>query len=450
MPIVLTLVLTLVVMLEGCKDVSAALPAGTSNPALYNTPAGALQKRNAADSVFQQAFFQYVIDAGLISDELEDPRTGGSLYAAQTSGASSLDERILPQASNASGDGVDGSNSYTYLQQVRGATSEAIGALAKYDTIHSPAIRGEMYALQGYAEVMLAELFCSGVPLSTYDFGADFTYKPGSTQQQIYQDALAKFDTALALSSDSVRILNLARVGSGRAYLDLGDYVHAAAAVSAVPDDYSYQFSVQFRNPAGRAENALNVRATVSDSEGTNGLPFIASGDPRTQATVSYTDPYSGLQLYLPTKYAAALSGSSYAPITLASGVEARLIQAEAALNANDASWLTILNTLRTSAGVAGLTPLADSGATLSGTAAMDARVNLLFKERAYWLYVTGHRQGDLRRLVREYNRDQSTVYPVGTYLAPGQGVYGSDVNAPIPSSENPNPYFHGCLDRNA
>ena len=30
------------------------------------------------------------------------------------------------------------------------------------------AYRGELYALEGYAEVLLADLFCSGVPLNTF------------------------------------------------------------------------------------------------------------------------------------------------------------------------------------------------------------------------------------------------------------------------------------------
>jgi hypothetical protein len=95
------------------------------------------------------------------------------------------------------------------------------------------------------------------------------------------------------------------------------------------------------------------------------------------------------------------------------------------------------------SGGVSGLAPLVDPGSD-------SGRVSLLFGERAYWLYLTGHRQGDLRRLIRQYGRDQSTVYPIGIYFGPGVGIYGSDVTAPIPYTETPNPLFHGCFDRNA
>jgi hypothetical protein len=91
--------------------------------------------------------------------------------------------------------------------------------------------------------------------------------------------------------------------------------------------------------------------------------------------------------------------------------------------------------------GVAGLAPLTDPG-TAAG------RVDLLFRERAFWLYLTAHRQGDLRRLVRVYLRAQSAVYPVGPY-AGGSGSFGAEIVAPVPSLEQDrNPMYVGCLQR--
>ena len=57
-----------------------------------------------------------------------------------------------------------------------------------------------------------------------------------------------------------------------------------------------------------------------------------------------------------------------------------------------------------------GVTPLTDPGDA-------KGRVALLFQERAEWLYLTGHRQGDLRRLLRQYPQywpEQELVYPSG------------------------------------
>ena len=65
------------------------------------------------------------------------------------------------------------------------------------------------------------------------------------------------------------------------------------------------------------------------------------------------------------------------------------------------------------------------------------------------WLYLTGHRLGDLRRLIRQYGRTANAVFPTGNLPSPLAGTYGNDVNLPIPFDERNNPKFNGCLDRN-
>jgi hypothetical protein len=55
-------------------------------------------------------------------------------------------------------------------------------------------------------------------------------------------------------------------------------------------------------------------------------------------------------------------------------------------------------------------------------------------------MFLTSHRLGDLRRLVRDYGRDSEDVFPTGTYHKPGS--YGADVNSPIPQAEDNNPNF--------
>ena len=130
--------------------------------------------------------------------------------------------------------------------------------------------------------------------------------------------------------------------------------------------------------------------------------------------------------------------------VALASGIEARLIEAEANLNgAGGTNWLTVLNNLRATAGLGALTD--------PGTFA--AQVDMLFDERARWLFGTSPRLGDLRRLVREYGRAEATVFPSGPFFK--GGVYGSDMNFPIPFEELENPALDGltgqvCLNRDA
>lgn len=120
----------------------------------------------------------------------------------------------------------------------------------------------------------------------------------------------------------------------------------------------------------------------------------------------------------------------------LASGLEARLIEAEALLNAGDVGWLTILNNLRADSALA---PLANPGTA-------DSRIDMLFREHAFWLFAKGHRLGDMRRLVRQYGRSTDAVFAVGSYFR--GGAYGSDVNLPVLLSEQNNPNFSRCLDR--
>jgi hypothetical protein len=136
--------------------------------------------------------------------------------------------------------------------------------------------------------------------------------------------------------------------------------------------------------------------------------------------------------------------------VPLASYVEAQLIVAEAALRANQpAQFMAIINALRTGvqANMAVLFPEAVYPAGFPRTLAAlpdpgtpAARVDLLFRERAFWLFTTGHRLNDLRRQVRQYNRPQASVFPTGPYFK--GGVYGTDVAFPIPFDEVNNTKF--------
>jgi len=71
-----------------------------------------------------------------------------------------------------------------------------------------------------------------------------------------------------------------------------------------------------------------------------------------------------------------------------------------------------------------------------------------VFHERAFWMYLTGHREGDLRRLIRQYGFAATSVFPIGVDV---NGIaYGPDVNFSISEDEDNNPNFHGCTNRSA
>ena len=461
----LALLASALVLAAGCSADSILqsdkLPPDVTDPAITKTPEGAVQAYYGLREQFRRAFGgEYygtetgvVALGGLLGDELQ--------VGSSTLGQSSIpvDARLMLEGEE---DGIT-SSAYGKLQKVRGQASQAIGLLTRYAP-EQRALLGHAYVLQAYSEIFLAELFCSGIPLSTLDFDGDYTLRPGSSTEEVYAHALALLDTALTLVGDSTRFVHLARLAQARAHLDLGELAEAAAAAATVPDGYEY--AVSFVAGSSTSSSFARLRSSiwdvsVSDLEGLNGLDYRSSGDPRTPTTLQATNQL-GRGIYHPDAYAS--DGGS--PIVLASGVEARLIEAEAALQAGDAGWLATLNALRTdgtfdtepdpndsaktdtlwhagTGGVAGLAPLEDPGTP-------DSRIDLLFRERAFWLFLTGHRQADLRRLVRNYGRRESEVYPTGSYPAPGQS-FGSDVTIPIPVAESvSNPLFSGCISRDA
>jgi hypothetical protein len=90
-------------------------------------------------------------------------------------------------------------------------------------------------------------------------------------------------------------------------------------------------------------------------------------------------------------------------------------------------------------------------------SASATQQVNFMFRERAFWLYGTGTRMSDLRRLSRQYGRDPETVWPTGTYVygsTPGLPgplpTYGPDVSLTLPTVTSglttSNPNYKGCL----
>jgi len=311
-------------------------------------------------------------------------------------------------------------------------TSIAIPAVRSYtpDSLRDDFL-GQLYAVRGYAVLQLAEDLCPGFPLNDVSADNQPIFGGPLTTDSAIAYASVQLDSAVKYATDSARVVTLARVAKGRALLDQGKYAEAAAMVATVPTSSTYDvgFAGNLSTKMGQGSVYL-----VGDREGGNGVPFVSQNDVRIPLLangVSIAD--STVPVYRTTKYPAQLSS-----FTLASGVEARLIEAEAALNTGG-DWLGILNTLRDSVGLA---PLADPGS-------QSAQVDLLYQERAFWLYLTGRRLGDMRRLIRNYGRSAESVFPTGTYV-PG-GNYGTATAIPFvfQAAAVSNPYItSGCTTR--
>ena len=334
------------------------------------------------------------------------------------------------------------------LQRARVSANQAIGLLQQYKPAGAVANVAEMYFIEAYVENAVGEHYCNGLVLSNVQNGVEQYGSPISTQQA-FELALAHADSGLAMitgtTAADVNIRNVLSVLKGRILLNLNKPAEAAAAVANVPTSYAYKEYYE----AVKSDNAIWLynnsarRYSVSTNEGTNGLNFATANDPRLPicqggdalckangVTINQRDDKSAFPIYVQLKWPVR-----DAPVTIVSGVEARLIEAEAAYRAgNYPLMVQKLNQARTEGGVANLTP------TLTDPGTNTAREDLIFRERAFWLFSTGHRVGDLRRLIKFYNRPANSVFPTGNWHK--GGPYGTDVAWPVPQAEETNPNF--------
>jgi starch-binding outer membrane protein, SusD/RagB family len=400
--------------------------------------------------------------SGLLTDELQNTET----FPTRTE----VDRRHT-QINNATMRDI-----FFNAEAARASGARASGAFAAFGAT-DPA-RSEVVSLQAYSILLLAEDFCSGVPLSGIDTATSALVEGAPmTTQQLLTVASDTFSSAISLAADDDRRF-LADVGKARTLQFVGrsQLAAAAALVSAIPTDWTYK--INHSKNSQREWNGiyefmwLEGRWVEADTEGTNGLRY--RDDPRnpfsTDGSTFVGSPFFGTLRY----------NSQDSSTVLASGIEARLIEAEAALEAGQHTiFLNDLNALRndgtfelkgkdtlvTNAGadttitdhkffhpgtghVADLAPLDDSSSVTRGQ-------DLLFRERGQWLYLTSHRLPDLRRLSRStsnggYGRDPETVFPTGLWFR--GGAYGTDVNFPIPIEELSNTLVKSgpltCLDR--
>jgi starch-binding outer membrane protein, SusD/RagB family len=429
------------------------LPGDISGPsALPNAYAAALGDFQVAFSGSSGSEGQ-VIFSGLLSDELMNAETFPTRLEVDYRDIDIKNSSLLPIFQNA--------------QRARATAELVANRYIEFDPTNPN--RAEVQALAGFMYILFAENYCNGVPQSSVNPDGSFNYGDPQTGNQLLNAAIAKFDSAItvATAAGSNKALNLARIGKGRALLDLNQKAAAAAAVAAVPSNFNY--SIQHDENTTRQYNGIysftvsSKRFTVSNSEGSNGIPFVTLNDPRVPV-VRTANGFDGATPFWRTPKYTSLAGTAAgyiggprgAPVPLALGTEARLIEAEnylglgddpnflASLNAARASAKTYADTIPPRPAPAALT-IADLGIDQA------SRVNLLFRERALDLYLTSHRLGDLRRLIKYYNRSTETVFPTGVYNPVGAAAgnnYGTDVNFPIPFEETNNPKYSACLDR--
>lgn len=299
----------------------------------------------------------------------------------------------------------------------------------------------QLYALRGWVIIQMAEDLCPGFPINDIWDGVSHYSKPFSTDSAL-RYAVATLDTALAAGRDSAQFINLARVLKGRALIDLGEYDAARNAVASVPTNFFYRSPAPTGASFAAGFGANNYSIAVGDGEGGVGLRYASARDPRIPVIFKMMRRSSTGDIRRDSLFDQSIYVRTYpanAPVQIGTGIEARLIEAEAALNAGDSiTWLNKLNLVRQTAITPALPPLNDPGPT--------TRVDTLFKERAFWMYLTGHRLGDMRRLVRRYGRPVASVFAQGVH--PTSGVYSESTSIPFnfeaAAKYNPN-ITRGC-----
>ncbi len=325
------------------------------------------------------------------------------------------------------------------VNRVRVEGRSAIDALRQFSPTPAANI-GLMFAVGAFTTNLAGEHYCNGIPFSSLDANRDIIFGSPVTIDEAFALAIQLADSALQFTAGTGgdAVIGLASVVKGRALLNQGNFAAAAAAVAGVSTGFEYQVthSLNVNSNQNWSLNTSARRYVVGNLDGGNGLDFVTAGDPRVPA-----GPSGGANAFdSQTPFRAQFKWDRTDAVVVASGIEARLIEAEAALRTGDATtWLSKLNEAR--ATMAGLDPLTDPGSTT-------AREDLHFRERAFWMFGTGHRLGDLRRLIRQYGRGSETVFPTGAF--PKGGNYGGDVNLPISQDETNNPNFSQCLDRDA
>jgi hypothetical protein len=411
------------------------IQSATGAEALY---VGALARMKRSLNGFSDAAWNW---AGLFTDEFKSADTFSQRNDADQRNLQDNDALVT--------------SIWSALQQGRGYARTAADALIKYEPTAKAKI-AEMYMAMGALELTLGQEFCNGIPLGETVDGQP-QYTAPLTTADVFKTAIARLDTALtylgtASDAASKNVRTAAQILKARAQVDLGQFAAAASTVSGVTTSFAYHLT--YSNTS--SDNQWWVlgpsieRYSLGDSIDTSGpvlnaVPFASANDPRVPV---HDYKKAGEDNQTAFVWTVRLDGRDD-PLPLAMGLDARLIEAEAKLQTNDfAGMMAILNTLRSSGqsiGAFDVPAMAPLGAM---PASQSAAADVLFREKAFWQFGRGVRMDDLRRLVRQYGRQQDRVFPSGRFVKTGN--YGSEVAFPVPDAERTNPNFTGCLDRSA
>ncbi|HSR40798.1 MAG TPA: hypothetical protein VLL48_01470, partial [Longimicrobiales bacterium] len=408
-----------------------------TTPEQVQGPAAVSLAVNGLIRSFQEAYDSYIRYASYITDEM--------IASGTITDRTDVDFRdVIPDNATLT------TELFIPLQTARELAEEGIGQWTsslgdeEFAEVEGTLREGIAWGnfVAGYTHVLFGELYCRAV-----------IDPEGSavTPDEAVQAGLGFLQEAQARAADAGlnAMSTAAVVGQGRAQLWLGQYDQAATTVSGVADDFA--FAVEYSSNTPGQNNELfqwtwgvlqTIRWTIGNGTAAERdfelWPYLAEWE-----SVGLIDPDPGL-----TADNAALDvtlqllyTSQGSDILLASGWEARMIEAEAELRQGDAASVQnaedIVNALLTDPGQASnpmrsINPDVPTGAfaAVDFTAGdLEGNLTELARARSAGLWLSGERQATLRR----FRDDGVDLYPVRR---------GDDVCLPIVQREldtNPN-----------
>lgn len=448
--------------LTACSDMLDVDDPDIVQPEQLEGPAAVPVRTAGIYGSFQEALDGYVLYSGLLIDEF--------VLAGTFPTREEVDERRVLADNATLTDGM-----YGPIHTARAFADNTVEVFQ--DAVGDPEFEGADLqqgiavgtTLGGYSRILLAEGYCHSILGGQQEGSEEAPLSPDARMQQalsVLQDAESEADAA---GDDD--LVNLARVGQARAQLWLGNYAEAANIASQVPTEFVFQMEYSSNTRAQDNEvhtfswaNTQALRWTVGNGEAGSPhgemYPYYdewvdqgllvppvneAADEPSTDPVaepdhglvafnnntpVTLQTPYGGTDPYAAPP---AVSGEGQdADIVLASGWEARMIEAEFELREGAAGAAeTIVNDLLTDASQANnpirtVNSNVPVGAFNPVTFTGDLQNDLpeLARARAAGLFISGTRLGTLRRFLE----DGVNLYP--------QGTEGDDTEFPIVQQE--------------
>lgn len=443
----LALAVLLAAGLTGCEEgLLEVNDPDVVQPSALEGPDAVPVRINGVIGDFQNAFDDYVLYTSLFTDEM--------ILAGTFPTRIDVDERIVQQDPD---NGSVTSDLYEPMHVSRASADEAVtvfqNALGQDEfsdvegQLRDGIAYGKFYG--GYQRILFSEAFCRSI------FGGPEGESSPAGPDARMEEALTMLQEAESAANEAglSQVATAAKVGQGRALLWLGRYQEAASAVSSVPDEFVY-FSRYSSNTTAQwneiyqlttGDNAA-LRWTVGDGTADNRhnerWPYfeewVEQGLLDTETDLEAAE--IGVPVVLQTLYDGPARN-----VVLASGWEARMIEAEAMLRSGDTGGAEeLVNRLLTTPSLNPLTAVnpglidgqePDLGAfdAVDFGASFEAQEDLpeLARARAAGLWLSGQRQGTLRRFAED---DGVDLYPEDTQ--------GDDMSFPIVQQEidnNPN-----------